>query len=128
VGGDWNAKNAIWGSHPDSGKGMALGELVWTIAARTSERRTSNTNHDTHPKCAINITLTMVNLMNKSTWTVQKNNLGSNHKVIAITIDGFPKTQLDNRRKSINKKMMNAQLNSVHTADFISKMYVYEET
>jgi hypothetical protein len=66
--------------------------------------------------------------MNRLTWMVQKSNLGSDHKEIAITIDGFPKTQLDNRRKYINKKMMTAQLNSVDTqriespADFLSKM------
>jgi methyl coenzyme M reductase subunit C-like uncharacterized protein (methanogenesis marker protein 7) len=78
---------------------------------------------------AIDITLTTVNLMNRSTWTVQNSNLISDHnKVITFTIDSFPKTQLDNRRKYINKNMMTAQLNSVDTqriespTDFVSKM------
>jgi ribonuclease HI len=128
VGGDWNAKNTSWGSLENCSRGKVLGDLVEASQmGLLNNGAATRITKPTEKKSAIDVTIVSRNLMSKSMWYVTSDNLGSDHKLISITIDDFS-IKVNNKRKYVNKKLMTTEINAIQTqqiqtvADFFDKM------
>nr|CAI5869199.1 unnamed protein product [Callosobruchus analis] len=106
IGGDFNAHHVMWGSYKINASGSNIANLLNQTDLVILNDGSSTKISRTQRNSAVDLTLVSPDMVNKITWKVPPDTLGSDHFVISIGINSsshqtlpmiFPKTKWDTR-------------------------------